>query len=334
MITAYARTERTVTATKLAVGDSIPAGTVWVDLLNPTESERLFVLSALAIDLPDEAEMEEIEASSRLYVEGNAVFLTTLIITGGETPNPELGDITFAVTPNHLVTTRYCEPRAVDMFAFRLRKNPEYLASSYDCLLEMMDTVTDRLADLLQNASAQLDTIATQVFSSAPAAEDKKPSKKTAKKKENQLTQNLRGIGQAGELNHKIRDCLNGLQRLLAYVGVQLLGKFSVEQAARLKTINRDIQSLLETANTLTYETGFLLEATMGFINIEQNGIIKIFSIAAVVFLPPTLVGTIYGMNFDHMPELAIKWGYPASLLLMLISAILPVWYFRRKGWL
>lgn len=329
MITAYARTNNIVTSTKLAVGEAIPEGTVWVDLLNPSEAERLFVLSALAIDLPDEAEMEEIEASSRLYVEGNAVFLTTLVITGGETPSPELGDITFAVTPNHLVTTRYCEPRAVDLFAFRLRKNPEFLASSYDCLLEMMDAVTDRLADLLQNASAQLDAISTNVFSSAPAAE----SSRTAKKKEGQLTQNLRGIGQAGELNHKIRDCLNGLQRLLAYVGVQLLNKFTAEQAGRLKTVNRDIQSLLETANTLTYETGFLLEATMGFINIEQNSIIKIFSIASVVFLPPTLVGTIYGMNFDHMPELNQHWGYPASLVLMLISAILPVWYFRRKGW-
>lgn len=330
MITAYARTNNIVTTTKLAVGDAIPNGTVWVDLLNPSEAERLFVLSALAIDLPDEAEMEEIEASSRLYVEGNAVFLTTLIITGGETPTPELGDITFAVTPNHLVTTRYCEPRAVDLFAFRLRKNPEFLASSYDCLLEMMDAITDRLADLLQNASAQLDTIASNVFNSAPAAESQKP----VKKKESQLTQNLRGIGQAGELNHKIRDCLNGLQRLLAYVGVQLLNKFTVEQAGRLKTVNRDIQSLLETVGTLTHETGFLLEATMGFINIEQNSIIKIFSIASVVFLPPTLIASIYGMNFEHMPELGQHFGYPASLVMMLTSAILPVWYFRRKGWL
>lgn len=327
MITAYARTNNIVTSTKLAVGEAIPEGTVWVDLLNPSEAERLFVLSALAIDLPDEAEMEEIEASSRLYIEGNAVFLTTLVITGGEGPSPELGDITFAVTPNHMVTTRYCEPRSIDLFAFRLRKNPEFLSGSYDCLLEMMDAITDRLADLLQNASAQLDTISTQVFSNTAI------EARARKKKEHQLTETLRGIGHAGELTHKIRDCLNGLQRLLAYVGVQMLSRFSTEQAGRLKTVNRDIQSLLETANTLTYETGFLLEATLGFINIEQNAIIKIFSIAAVIFLPPTLVGTIYGMNFEHMPELGQQWGYPAALLFMLLSAVLPVWFFRRKGW-
>ncbi|MGE3769354.1 MAG: magnesium transporter CorA family protein [Bdellovibrionales bacterium] len=328
MITAYARNDKHVTASKLNVGDAIPLGTVWVDLLHPTEEERLFVLSALQIDLPDEAEMEEIEASSRLYVERQAVFLTTAIITKGDTDAPEMGDLALAVTANHLVTTRYCEPRSIDLFAFRLRKNPEYLASSYDVLLEMMDAVTDRLADLLQNASGSLDTLSQKVFSSAPQL------KRTRKKRGDELTDVLRGIGQAGELTHKVRDCLNGLQRLLGFTGVQLLARFTSEQAERLKTVNRDIQSLMEAANTITYETGFLLDATLGFINIEQNQIIKIFSIAAVVFLPPTLVGTVYGMNFDHMPELAMHWGYPTALGLMLVSAILPIWYFRRQGWL
>jgi magnesium transporter len=329
MITAYARTDNHVNVYKLNVGDAIPHGTVWVDLLYPTEEERQFVLSALSIDLPDEAEMEEIEASSRLYVEGQAVFLTTAIIAGGETQSPELGDLTFAITASHMVTTRYCEPRAIDLFAFRLRKNPEFLNSSYDALLEMMDAITDRLADLLQNASGKLDDIATNVFSSTPAS--------TGGNRRNvasQLTEMLRGIGQAGELGHKIRDCLNGLQRLLAFIGVHLMSRFSTDHTGRLKTINRDLQSLIESAGMVSQETNFLLDATLGFINIEQNSIIKIFSIAAVVFLPPTLVASMYGMNFEHMPELHLEFGYPLALGLMLVSAVLPVWFFRRRGWL
>ena len=335
MITAYAKASGAVTPSQLAVGDAIPATTVWVDLLNPTEEERLFVLSSLGIDLPDEAEMEEIEASSRLYVESGTIFLTGTVIVGGETNEGELDDITFAITPTHLVTTRYCAPKSIDLFAFRLRKNPEFLNSSYDTFLELMDAIIDRTADLLQLISARVDGISAEVFKVTPAVVVQK-RKKANKKRDNtetQLTHMLRGIGRSGNLTHKLRDSVNSLNRLLAFTGVQLMSRFSHEQTHRLKTLNRDLQSLLEVANAMTNEIGFLLDATLGFINIEQNTIIKIFSIAAVIFLPPTLVGTIYGMNFQHMPELSSALGYPMALVMMFISAILPVWYFRRRGW-
>ena len=331
MITAYAKQAAVITAHHLAVGDAIPPGTVWVDLSSPSEEERLFVLSSLGIDLPDEAEMEEIEASSRLYVESGTVFLTAGVIVGGESEAAEIDDLTFAVTSTHLVTTRYAEPRAVDLFAFRLRKNPEFLNSSYDAFLELMDAIIDRSADLLQLVSGRIDNLSKDVFGSTPSTQLKKGRKATDK--ESQLTQSLRLIGQSGNLTHKLRDSAGSLNRLLAFVGVQLMAKFSPEQTGRLKTLGRDLQSLLEVSGALTTEISFLLDATLGFINIEQNMIIKIFSIAAVIFMPPTLVGTIYGMNFQHMPELSSAWGYPMALGMMVGSGILPVWYFRRRGW-
>lgn len=332
MITAYAKYAGAVTATHLAVGDTIPLGTVWVDLSNPSEEERLFVLSSLGIDLPDEAEMEEIEASSRLYVENGTVFLTCGVIVGGETEAAELDDLTFAITPTHLVTTRYAEPKSIDLFAFRLRKNPEFLNSSYDAYLELMDAIIDRTADLLQLISGRIDRLSRDVFSSTPSTQLKK-SKSKSVDKESQLTKSLRLIGQSGNVTHKLRDSAGGMNRMLAFVGVQLMTKFTPEQGQRLKTLGRDLQSLLEVSGAVTNEISFLLDATLGFINIEQNTIIKIFSIAAVIFLPPTLVGTIYGMNFQHMPELSAAWGYPLALTMMLVSAVFPVWYFRKRGW-
>lgn len=353
MITAYAISASdttSVTLHQLAVGDVIPPGTVWVDLLNPSEAERLFVLSALGIDLPDEADMEEIEASSRLYVERGTVFLTSVVMVGGETDHAELGDLTFAITPKHLITTRYCQPRSLDLFAVRLRKNPEFLRDPYDAFLELGDAIIDRIADTLQNISLRVDEASEKIFTAKVdgKAGQMLPDSKASRRKraqsrahpadasttEMRLTELLRVIGRSGNITHKLRESLNGMNRLLAFVGVQMLGRFAPEQAARLKTLNRDIASLLEASNALTNEVQFLLDATLGFINIEQNNIIKIFSIAAVIFLPPTLVGTIYGMNFQHMPELAEQWGYPFALVLMFVSAILPIWYFRRRRWL
>lgn len=343
MITAYARPDRNlgqgtapaVTVHHLNVGDAIPAGTVWVDLLNPSEEERLFVLSSLGIDLPDEADMEEIEASSRLYVERGTVFLTSVVMVGGDTDHAELGDLTFAISPNNLITTRYCQPKSLDLFAFRLRKNPEFLTGSYDAFLELGDAIIDRIADTLQNISARVDEASEEIFLATPSTNAKKPARKSDRRNtETKLTHLLRAIGRSGNVTHKLRDSLNGINRLLAFVGVQMMGRFSPEQAGRLKTLNRDVASLLEVSNAMTNEIAFLLNATLGFINIEQNNIIKIFSIAAVIFLPPTLVGTIYGMNFQHMPELSAVWGYPLAIVMMFISAVLPIWYFKKRNWL
>jgi magnesium transporter len=145
----------------------------------------------------------------------------------------------------------------------------------------------------------------------------------------------LEAIGRKGDLTSNIRDCLGSLARMIGFLGnVTLQGKNDKELRARIGTLSSDCQSIIDHAGFLTQKIMFLLDATLGHISIEQNTIIKIFSVAAVVFLPPTLIASIYGMNFDFMPELAWPFGYPLAVVLMVVSAVLPFWYFKRRRWL
>jgi magnesium transporter len=145
----------------------------------------------------------------------------------------------------------------------------------------------------------------------------------------------LEAIGRKGDLTSNIRDCLGTLARMIGFLAhVSLQGRNDKELRARISTLANDCQSIIDHATFLTQKVTFLLDATLGLINIEQNATIKIFSVVAVVFLPPTLIASIYGMNFDFMPELAWPWGYPLALLLMVASAVLPYWFFKRRRWL
>ncbi|WP_281262049.1 CorA family divalent cation transporter [Azospirillum thermophilum] len=188
----------------------------------------------------------------------------------------------------------------------------------------------DRVADVLELVGGRIDGLSARVF------DDSLDSKGfgSAAKKPDELQDVLRGIGRAGDLTHKVRDCLAGLDRLVAFLTSVSAGRLSKEQKTALKTMTRDLRSLNEHAGFLAHEANFLLDATLGLINIEQNAIIKIFSVVAVALMPPTLIASAYGMNFKHMPELDWEFGYPMALMLMVLSAVVPLWYFRRRGWL
>ncbi|MBP2311388.1 magnesium transporter CorA family protein [Azospirillum soli] len=330
MITVYARTGGRVVEQPLGVGDPLPPGTVWIDLLRPDEAERAHVGAATGCDLPTREEMKEIEASSQLYTEGDAVYLTATVIVRADTPYPEQGELTFVLTPRHVITLRYSEPRSVATFAARTGRQPELLASAEDALLGLLDAVIDRLADVLELIGARIDGLSARVFNESL---DSKGFGRAAKKPD-ELQDVLRGIGRAGDLTHKVRDSLAGLDRLVAFLTSVTAGRLSKEQKAALKTLTRDLRSLNEHAGFLAHESNFLLDATLGLINIEQNAIIKIFSVVAVALMPPTLIASAYGMNFHHMPELDWEFGYPMALVLMVLSAVVPLWYFRRRGWL
>jgi magnesium transporter len=273
--------------------------------------------------------MKEIEVSSRLYAENGSLYLTTPVITRADTEHPGLGVLTFILTSSHLITVRYVEPKSVETFIGRLSRQPELLDSAEDALLGLLDAVVDRAADVLELIGAKVDGIGRRVF------DDPLPSKgREAARKPDALRDVMRDIGRIGDMTNKVRDSLAGLDRLVAYLATVSAGRLNKDQKALLKTLNRDLRSLGEHAGYLGHQTNFLLDATLGVINIEQNAIIKIFSVVAVVFLPPTLIASIYGMNFHAMPELDWPWGYPLALVLMVISAVLPLVYFRRKGWL
>ncbi|MGQ9368759.1 magnesium transporter CorA family protein [Azospirillum sp. ST 5-10] len=331
MITVHARNEQgRVIEQPLGIGDPLPDGTVWIDLLRPDEAERAHIGRLAGCDLPTREEMREIEASSQLYVEADGIYLTTTVIARADTPHPEQGEVTFVLTPRHMITLRYTEPRSVATFAARTGRQPELLASAEDALLGILDAVIDRVADVLELIGGRIDALSARIFTDSldggiGGGRNKKPD---------ELQDVLRGIGRAGDLTHKVRDSLAGLDRLVAFLTSVTTGRLSKEQKTALKTLARDLRSLNEHAGFLAHEANFLLDATLGLINIEQNAIIKIFSVVAVAFLPPTLIASAYGMNFAFMPELQWEWGYPMALVLMVVSAVLPLWYFRRRGWL
>lgn len=298
------------------------ANALWLDLVNPTRAEEAAVEKVLGLDIPTREEMSEIEISSRLYLEDGGTFMTAILPAHTDGDDPEMEPVTFVLTPGHLVTIRYHEPRAFSSFPSRAERTGLDLPSSESVLVALLEAVVDRLADILERAGSDIDVISRRIF---------RPEDRAARDNQKSLEE----IGRKGDLTSNIRDSLLTLERLVGFLShVTIQRKSPNEIRERVKTLARDIRSLLDHAGFMSQKVTFLLDATLGMINIEQNAIIKIFSVAAVIFLPPTLIASIYGMNFAHMPELDWLLGYPFAISLMVISAILPYAYFKRQGWL
>lgn len=301
----------------------VPPEAVWIDLHQPSSAEVARVEEALGVALPTREEMHEIEISSRLYAEDGALFMTALVLSQSDSDHPETTPVTFVLTGDKLVTLRHAEPKPFKAYVLRALRAGPSLRRGEQVLLGLLEAVVDRAADILERITAEVDALSRDVFAhSAPGAKEVRGFQDL-----------LEGVGQTGDLASRARDSLMTIGRLLAFL-TQALPKSAKDARGPVKTMWRDVQSLLDHANFLSGKITFLLDATLGMINIEQNAIIKIFSVVAVIFLPPTLVASIYGMNFHVMPELDWPFGYPLALLLMLVSAALPYLYFKRRGWL
>jgi magnesium transporter len=306
---------------------SVSPGTIWLDLLNPSKEEDRFVEEALGIAVPTREEMAEIEVSSRLYLEGGAHYMTAVLMHQQDwlidppTPTP----ITFILAGHRLVTVRYAEPRAFQMFLSRAQKKDASCVSGINVLVALLEAIIDREADRVERIQGEVDKLSQTVFG----------VKGGQRSRAGRFDVNIRTIGREGELTSRSRETLLTLDRLLTYLA-HVMSQRGDDKAlrARVKTAGRDVVSLADHIGYLSTKITFLLDATLGMINNEQNSIIKIFSVLAVALMPPTLVGTIYGMNFKHMPELDWLYGYPFALGFMVISAVLPWLYFKRKGWL
>lgn len=313
-------------AVVVEAGGQLPADVAWVDLLSPTRAEEQLVETALKVSVPTRAEMLEIEPSSRLYQDNGATFLTANIVVGADTPMPTSEPVTFVLADNRLITVRYAEPKSFGSFASHVARQPLLCASGPQALVNMLEAIVDRVADLLEHIGAHLDNISRQIFR---RSEDKTQRMSNAK-----LQDILSKIGCNQDLLAKVRDSLVSLGRMISFLQLPLRALDAKDLREHAETLARDVGALTEHSAYLTGNVGFLLNAALGLINIEQNAIIKIFSVAAVVFLPPTLVASIYGMNFEHMPELKLSYGYPLAIGLMLLSALLPYLFFKNKGWL
>lgn len=297
-----------------------PETAVWIDLLTPDAAEEDLVERLIGVDVPTLDEMAEIEDSSRLYLDGGAVFVTATLPIHAGTGIPVAVPVTFILAGQRLVTVRYDTPRAFKTFPQRAERLDLGCSDGETVLLALLDAVIERLADLLEETGARIQTLAAEVFDRGPAAGARHDYRGV-----------LQSVGAEANMVSQILLSLVTLERAIAFLAAARGGK---ETRARLKSLTRDARFLSEHTTFLSQKINFLLDATLGMISIQQNAIIKIFSVAAVIFLPPTLVASIYGMNFDVIPELHWAFGYPMALVLMVASAVGSYWIFKTRGWL
>jgi magnesium transporter len=298
---------------------------VWIDVMQPTQEEDLLIETVLAVDIPTRAEMREIEPSNRFYQEKGAYFMTASIVYNIEAPVPLTTPVTFILAGDRLVTVRYAEPKAFPLYLQRVDKGDTPCTTGALVMIGLLEALVHRKADLIERIQDEVDKLGQSVFGSRGEQSSRDRS----------LDALLKATGKAGDITARAEESATSLSRLLHFF-VQATHERSDDPRVRqrIKAAQRDVNSLMDHTRFLSGRIAFLLDATLGIISNEQNQIIKLFSVMAVVLLPPTLVATIYGMNFRDMPELGWQYGYPLALVVMVLSAVLPYLYFRRKGWL
>jgi magnesium transporter len=300
-------------------------GAVWIDVLNPAEDEDKIIEQALGIEVPTRSEMREIEASNRFYTENGAYYMTGIIVHNSSQDVPLTSVITFILAGTRLVTVRYADPRAFPLYVARAAKGDPGCNSGAGIMIGLIEMLIEREADLIERVQDQVERMAPLVFGQkgVPAPRDRR------------LDVLLKTVGKEGDVTARAQESAMSLHRLLLYFANAVRERKDDKRImARIESANHDITSLMESLRFLSARTAFLLDATLGMISTEQNQIIKLFSVMAVMLMPPTLVASIYGMNFRHMPELEVPWGYPLALCLMFFSGLVPYLYFRKKGWL
>ncbi len=239
---------------------------------------------------------------------------------------------TFVLTPDHLVTVRFHELRAFEAAQKRLAEG-ERAASSTETFLLIVEELVDGLADALEDMGSELDALSTRIFDFDVSAGKPRNGEAAPRRRDLALRRILRGIGRRGKALGKIRSSLLGLERVVPFVASACEELLKQEEDGRFETIRRDIESLDEFETRLSENVQFLLDAALGLIQIEQNNVFRVLTVVSVVGVPPTLIASMYGMNFKAMPELNWAYGYPYALGLILLSALVPILYFRIRGW-
>jgi magnesium transporter len=309
----------------VASQQDVPESSVWFDLVNPNLQEDKLVEQKVGIGVPTREEMQEIEVTSRLYVENGARYMTATLMCQSDSDAPKTTPVTFILSGHRLITVRYDEPRPFMMVGNKLARTCSPAVSGESVLMDLLDAVIDRAADILERIGAEVDQISHDIFEPEEERGDRTRS----------YNQILRAIGRKGDLASKVRESLVSIGRLLLYLANEADSmRWAKEPRAQLRGMQRDVHSLSDHAAYLSNKIQFLLDAMLGVVSIEQNNVIKIFSVAAVVLMPPTLIASIYGMNFRHMPELDWTFGYPIAVLLMVSAAVAPYYFFKWRKWL
>ena len=301
-------------------------GAVWIDLLRPDDAERSLAERATGLRVPVLADLSEIETSSRLSTENGAIYLSTPMTYLDSDGVSRIAPLGFVLSDKFLMTIRFADMPVFDLFADRFAQGSGGGAPcSVAAFMGLLEAIVDRLADVLETVGGNLDNISRRVF---------RPETGNAAKIDAQLRATLRSIGRAGERLSNIRDSLLGVQRIVLYTAENASSWVPADQKHRVKTLRQDITSLSDHDTQLQNKVQFLLDATLGFINIEQSNGIKVLTVVSVVGVPPTLVASIYGMNFKWIPELQWEYGYFYGLVVIVMSGLLPLLWFKKKGWI
>jgi magnesium transporter len=322
MLTIHGLSDQRLVTSALSSAPPPEGRAIWYDLFEPDEDEDHLVEAALGIAVPTRDEMQEIEESSRLYEEDGALYMTALVPFLFDTDDPRVTPITFVLAGDRLVTVRYDRPRSFEIYRARAERGGAEIVDGRSVLIGLLETIVDRLADGLERIGDDLERLSAEVF-------------RSRRERERGLGEIITGIGRLGGALARAEESLVTLSRLFHYLGEEN-GRERLDRdgKARLATLELDARSISEHAKSIDARLNFLLSATLGLVGVEQNTIVKIFSVLAVIFMPPTLIASIYGMNFHHMPELDEVWGYPAALMLMFASVAVTYTVFKWKRWL
>src|SRR5438270_10689155 len=306
----------------------LPPNIGWIDVLNPTPEEIAFIERAAGLKVPGRDKLLEIESSSRLHVEDGALYLSmpTIFRQGDMVGRTPLG---FLLTPKIVVTVRFEDLKAFADVRERLAVKDRDCTGPVGIFVSILEAIVDRTADVLEHVEAKLDEISDMIFREEAAAEKAQaPGRETER-----LRGILRRVGRSGDMTSNIRDCLLGIGRIVPYVENHGGDWISSENKQRLAVVKQDVASLDDYKTHLTDKIQFLLDATLGLTNIDQNNIFRVLTVVSIVGIPPTLIAGIYGMNFKNMPELSWEWGYPIGLGVIALSAIIPVIWVKMNGW-
>jgi magnesium transporter len=309
----------------LKPGEEIPADARWLDLLEPTREEDRLVEAFLGIEIPTREEMKDLEPSEIIYYEDDARYMTARVLCQSDTEQPKLTPVSFILTHRALVTVRYDEPRSFHMFALRVVK-PGACGAQPEAILDgLMEAVIDRAAEILGRVGDQIEDLSRSVFENDAADLEGKGGYQGV----------IRKLGRQANLISNVRESMVSLERIFIFLQANFARPAKRSGFdAEWRTAIRDVQSIESHAEFLSNKVQFILNATLGLVSLEQNKIIKIFSVAAVIFLPPTLIASSYGMNFKNMPELEWFYGYPMAIGMMVLSAVCTYAFFKSKRWL
>jgi magnesium transporter len=302
-----------------------PGKPIWLDLFNPTSDEIARVAAETGIEVPPRESLQEIEASSRLRAEGPVLYVSMPLTLQDESAGFAPVPLGFVLSSEVLVTVRYSEVHAFSQVEADVARG--LCAGSTSVFSSLIEGMVDFDADRLEKLSSDLAAVSAQAFS--PPGVSGRGNKRASRA----LRASLRAVGTAGDQLSRTRDSLLGLQRIIGFVVKMAADWLPPEQKTHLGTAQQDLTSLVDFEAHLSGKTQFLLDAILGFINTEQNDIFKVLTIVSVVGIPPTLIASMYGMNFHNMPELSWRWGYPYGLALIALSILLPIMWFKHRGW-